>query len=82
MNSRLTPAEPFPDDLAPLEVREVEVLNSKVLRELDYEYANDGVPAMETEFRHEELRDELDRRDDGNAAPTAALPAPNLVVVP
>ncbi|MBG6215624.1 hypothetical protein IWX75_000061 [Arthrobacter sp. CAN_A6] len=82
MNSRLTPAEPFPDDLAPLEVWEVEVLNSKVHRELDYEYAHAGGPAMETEFRHEELRDELDRRDDSDAAPTPALPAPNLVVVP
>ena len=63
MNSRLTPADPFPEDLTELEFPEVEVLNSKVLRELTHEYIHHGEPSLETEFRQEELAEELDRRD-------------------
>ncbi|GAB3555785.1 hypothetical protein GCM10027404_33170 [Arthrobacter tumbae] len=63
MSSRLDPSESFPDDLAELELPEVEVLNSKVHRELEFEYTRNGIPAMETEFRKEELTEELDRRD-------------------
>jgi hypothetical protein len=74
MNSRLTPSESFPEDLASLELPEVEVLNSKIQRELSHEYVHDGEPDPETEFRHEEVVEELDRRDavDGSAA--APLP--------
>ena len=63
MNSRLSPADPFPEDLTKLELPEVEVLNSKVHRELSHEYIHDGEPSPETEFRQEELTEELDRRD-------------------
>lgn len=63
MNSRLSPAEPFPENLTKLELPEVEVLNSKVLRELSHEYVQEGEPSPETEFRQEELTEELDRRD-------------------
>ncbi len=63
MSTRLTPSDDFPEDLTTLELPEVEVLNSKIHRELDDEYAHDGEPSMETEIRHEELTEELDRRD-------------------
>ncbi|WP_104181301.1 hypothetical protein [Arthrobacter sp. B0490] len=63
MNSRLSPSEDFPQDLTALDLAEAEVLNSRIHRELDHEYAEDGEAAPETEFRHEELTEELDRRD-------------------
>jgi hypothetical protein len=63
MSTRLSPAEDFPEDLTTLDLPAVEVLNSKIHRELDYEYAHDGEPSLETEIRHEELTEELDRRD-------------------
>jgi hypothetical protein len=63
LRTRLTPSDDFPEDLTALELPEVEVLNSKIHRELDHEYATDGEAAMETEIRHEELTEELDRRD-------------------
>ena len=63
MNSRLSPADPFPEDLTELGLPEVEVLNSKVHRALAHEYIQDGEPSPETEFRQEELAEELDRRD-------------------
>lgn len=72
MNSRLTPSEPFPEDLTALDLPEVEVLNSKLERELSHEYVHDGEPDLETEFRHEEVTEELDRRD-ASAEETAPL---------
>jgi hypothetical protein len=63
LRTRLTPSDDFPEDLTALELPEVEVLNSKIHRELDYEYAHDGEATTETEIRHEELTEELDRRD-------------------
>lgn len=72
MNSRLTPAEPFPEDLTSLDFPEVEVLNSKIQRELAHEYAHDGGPDPETEFRHDEVVEELDRRDAADEGTTAA----------
>lgn len=63
MSTRLSPAEDFPEDLTTLDLPAVEVLNSKIHRELDYEYEHDGEPSLETEIRHEELTEELDRRD-------------------
>lgn len=63
MSTRLTPSDDFPEDLTTVELPEVEVLNSKVHRELGYEYAHDGQSSMETEIRHDELTEELDRRD-------------------
>lgn len=72
MNSRLTPADPFPEDLTELELPEVEILNSKVHRELAHEYLHDGEPSLETEFRQEELTEELDRRDAELGQPDVA----------
>ncbi|MUK00501.1 hypothetical protein GM708_00300 [Vibrio cholerae] len=63
MSTRLTPSEEFPNDLSALGLPEVEMLNSKIHRELDHEYATNGEPFLETEIRHEELTEELDRRD-------------------
>ncbi|NOJ60370.1 hypothetical protein [Arthrobacter sp. 260] len=62
--TRLTPEDPFPEDLDPLADGEVEVLNSKVHRQIDEEYVEQGQPNPETEFRKEELDEELDERDD------------------
>lgn len=62
--SRLTPDEEFPEDLTVLDVTEVEVLNSKVHREIDVEYIEYGLPDPETQARLAELTEELDRRDD------------------
>jgi hypothetical protein len=62
MNSRLSPDDAFPD-LAHLPTENVEVINSKLHRELDFEYDTQGDPHPETEFRLEEVSDELDVRD-------------------
>jgi hypothetical protein len=62
MNSRIAPHEEFPD-VGSLPTEQVEVLNSKVHRELDFEYATDGEAHAETEFRFEEVNEELDMRD-------------------
>lgn len=74
MSSRLRPDEFFPQDLGVLATEDVEVLNSKVHRELEFEYREHGYPDPETEFRLEDLNDELDLRDvlDEN---TAARPS-------
>lgn len=74
MNTRLAPSELFPEDLTALALPDVEVLNSKIQRELSYEYATEGEPDPETMFRSEELAAELDRRDAVDAGlPAAAL---------
>lgn len=65
MNSRITPDEPFPADLARLRDQDVEVLNSKVHREIEHEYVTEGGIDPETAFRKDELADELDQRDAG-----------------
>lgn len=62
MTSRISPDEAFPD-LTHLPVEEVEALNSKVHREIDFEYATDGQTHPETEFRLDEVNEELDARD-------------------
>lgn len=61
--SRIKPEDPFPENLNQLEDNEVEVLNSKVHRQLDIEYVQEGSPDPETEHRREELSEELDDRD-------------------
>jgi hypothetical protein len=63
MNTRFTPLESFPEDLTSLPLPDVEVLNSKIQRELSYEFVHNGELDPETEFRNEELAEELDRRD-------------------
>lgn len=81
LNSRLTPSEPFPEDLTSLDLPEVEVLNSKIERELSHEYVHDGEPDPETELRHEELVEELDRRDAAGGD-FAAAPLLHAVTLP
>ena len=63
MISRITPSEPFPEDLGTLPNAEVEVLNRKLHRELDHEYVHEDGPSPETESRLEEVTEELDFRD-------------------
>lgn len=61
--SRIKPEDPFPENLNQLEDNQVEVLNSKVHRQLEVEYVQEGSPDPETEHRREELNEELDDRD-------------------
>lgn len=69
--TRLAPEDPFPEDLDTLADGEVEVLNSKVHRQIDEEYVEEGQPNPETEFRKEELDEELDDRDDESQGDSA-----------
>ena len=78
MNTRLTPSESFPEDLESLDLPEVEILNSRIQRELSHEYAHHGEPDPETEFRSEELSEELDRRDTLEAADPAGRTAQSM----
>lgn len=59
----LTPEDAFPDDLAALPDEELQVLDSQVQRQLDYEYVAEGEPNPETEFRHYDLDEEFRDRD-------------------
>lgn len=59
---RLPPEEAFPEDLAILDDTELEVLNSRLHRELDEEYAHVN-PQLETVARLEEVNLELNRRE-------------------
>lgn len=61
-NSKIHPTESFPANLRELDDSSLHALNSKVHRELDVEYLCGG-PEPETEFRREELTEELDRRE-------------------
>lgn len=68
--SRIKPGDPFPANLNNLEDDQVEVLNSKVHRQIEVEYVQEGTPDPETEHRQEELNEELDDRDLLSAAAT------------
>ncbi len=59
----LPPEEGFPQDLSKVPDTELEILNSRILRQVEREYLQLGLPDPETEFRSEELRIELDARD-------------------
>lgn len=59
----LTPAENFPEDLTGVGDRQLQVLDSQVQRQLDYEVIAEGEPNPETEFRHFELDEEFQTRD-------------------
>ncbi|MHA7241006.1 hypothetical protein [Arthrobacter sp. TMS1-12-1] len=72
MKSRISPDEPFPDDLGRLKDQDVEVLNSRVHREIDHEFVTDGEVDAETAARKDEIAGELDDRDTG----------PRLALVP
>ncbi|WP_104137594.1 hypothetical protein [Arthrobacter sp. ZGTC131] len=60
----LTPEEHFPEDLADVGDQQLQVLDSQVQRQLDYEVIAEGEPNPETEFRHFELDEEFQTRDD------------------
>lgn len=64
MNSpyRLEPDEPFLEDLTMLSDTELELLNSRLHRESNEEYAQ-ADPQMETQSRLDEVNEELSRRD-------------------
>lgn len=70
-STRLTPSEDFPTELAELELAEVQVLHSRVCRELEHEYlADPGGAHPVTLDRLEELESELTTREDYEADPT------------
>lgn len=60
----LTPAENFPEDLTEVGDRKLQVLDSQIQRQLDYEVIAEGEPNPETEFRHFELDEEFQTRDN------------------
>jgi len=59
----LTPEDAFPEDLSVVPDQELQVLDSQVQRQLDFEYVSEGGPNPETEFRHFDLDEEFDERD-------------------
>ncbi len=59
----LTPDDQFPADLSAVPDQELQVLDSQVQRQLDYEYVSEGGPNPETEFRHYDLDEEFQERD-------------------
>jgi len=61
-NLRITPADPFPEDLEELKVEKLHVLDSQVQRQLDHEIVTAGETHPETEFRHHELDVEFEQR--------------------
>ncbi len=63
-NLRITPADPFPEDLEELKVEKLQVLDSQVQRQLDHEIITEGETHPETEFRHHELDVEFEHRDN------------------
>jgi hypothetical protein len=73
-SSRLDPDKEFPDDLTSVDRDDLDILNSRNHRSRDLQYIRDGEVDPETEGRHHELREELDRRQEargqssGNAA--------------
>ncbi|UKA77663.1 hypothetical protein [Arthrobacter sp. FW306-07-I] len=63
-NLRITPAEPFPEDLGTLKDEKLQVLDSQVQRQLDHEIVTGGESNPETEFRHYELDTEFEQREN------------------
>ena len=59
----LSPEDDFPEDLSKLPDKDLQVLDSQVERQLDYEYVVEGEPNSETEFRHYDLDEEFEERD-------------------
>jgi hypothetical protein len=77
MNSKLAPTDAFPEDLAVLNDANIQILHSRLQRQLDHEYAHASQAHPETEFRLAEVLEELDHRE--SYAPTAYLPDSLLV---
>lgn len=63
----LTPQDDFPEDLSRIADLDLQVLDSQIQRQLDYEYVVDGEPHPETEFRHYDLDEEFSERDKRGA---------------
>ena len=63
-NLRITPTDPFPEDLEKLKDEKLQVLDSKVQRQLNHEIVTEGESHPETEFRHHELDLEFGHRDN------------------
>lgn len=65
MNDKLhlTPEEQFPEELENVSDNELQVLDSRIQRQLDHEVVVDGEVNPETEFRHYELDEEFQDRD-------------------
>ena len=59
----LTPAEHFPQHLAKVGDLKLQVLDSQIQRQLDLEVIGEGEMNPETEFRHDELDEEFERRN-------------------
>ena len=62
-NLHLTPAESFPEHLEKVSDRELQVLDSRVQRQMDHEIVAEGEPNPETEFRRYELNEEFENRE-------------------
>lgn len=63
MNFRLSPTDSFPEDLSSLEDVELQVLHSRVQRQVDYEYGHEFELNPETEFRAADVAEEFERRE-------------------
>ena len=63
-NLRITPTDPFPEDLEALKDEKLQVLDSQVQRQLDHEIVTEGESHPETEFRHDELDAEFEHREN------------------
>lgn len=74
----LTPSDPFPADLSKLTDTRLHILHSQVVRQLELEYLQQGIPETETEFRCEELRNELEARDARDSLSGEITPADTL----
>ena len=62
--SRLDPGTDFPDDLTVLDMAGLQVLHSRITRQLDHDYLTDPAgPHSATMDRRYELAAELDARD-------------------
>lgn len=62
--SRLGPGEDFPEDLSALGTVELQVLHSRICRQLDHDWLTDPHgPHCSTMDRLQELQTELDARD-------------------
>lgn len=74
MNSkfRLTPGTPMPEDLEALEDAALHVVHSRLRRQMDAEYSN-GWFSWETEVRLDEVKAELDRRENGGLSRAAGV---------
>lgn len=59
----LTPEDDFPQDLTEVGDRQLQVLDSQVQRQLDYEVISEGESNPETEFRHDEIDEEFGNRE-------------------